>query len=62
MERAGVIGTAGQPVDLNPGRLGVLFRNVGRIQRLRQAIAAGDNRPELRAELTRRYAGAQQEN
>lgn len=39
-----------QPVQLNPNKERQLARAVGRLQRVKAAIAKGDQRPELQAE------------
>lgn len=45
------------PVDVNPTPSAREQRNQARMARLKQAIAAGDPRPELKEELARREKG-----
>jgi hypothetical protein len=44
---------AAKPANINPSGSARAVRNTARDERLRQAIAAGDKRPELREELAR---------
>jgi len=48
---------APKPVQINPTVSARAARNIQRIERLRQAIEQGDERPGLKAELERRTRG-----